>query len=149
MEALRAGASERGQMVVELAVVLPVMLAVMVIACDCMAFMGESARFDQLAFQQVLAEAASPARDAYPLEERMQRAQESLSSAFDGTGQSVRIEWDAADTSFGDMVTCRCTLRMAPWPLDVSGGDVFGIGAPVHLEHVCTFAFDPYTPGKL
>ena len=48
---MRRGFDERGQMAVELAVVLPVVLIVLVIAIDCAVYLGECARFDHLAAQ--------------------------------------------------------------------------------------------------
>lgn len=136
-------------MAVELAVVLPVMLAVMVIAVDCMVYMGTAARFDHLAPQQVLALASSPSKESYDLDRRMEEVQQALSASFSRTGQSVTVECEDAGSTFSSMVVCRCTLRMVPWPLAPSARSVFGLEVPLYLEHTCSFALDPYTPGEL
>lgn len=136
-------------MAVELAVVLPVVLAVMVIVVDCMVWMGECARFDQVASQKVLACATSPAKESYAPETRVQLVSEALAAAFAERGQTVSVSCEDVQVPFASMATYRCTLQMVPWPLSHPGATVFGISVPVSLEHECVLVIDPYTPGKL
>ena len=61
MRAARVFSDESGQMVVEMAVVAPVMIVVAIIAVNLMWFMEACARFDRLAPDIVVALAVSPA----------------------------------------------------------------------------------------
>lgn len=129
--------SEGGQMAVELAIVAPVILVVLVIVIDMLVFAGECARFDHIAPQRVLAQAASASMDGYAGDARVTAIQAALEEDFAKNGSSVEVS--CADAS---MATYRCTFRFAPWPLSIAG-------APALLEHECSIAVDPYTPGEL
>ena len=140
---------ESGQMAVELAVVLPVVLAVMVIALDCLVFMGECARFDHLAAQQVLAKAVSPASGAYDVGARSSAVKSELAAMFSDHGMQVDVSYADAGVSLSDMCAFTCTLRMPPWPFSSHGSTVLGISIPTALTHSYTLVVDPYTPGAL
>lgn len=133
---------EDGQMVVELAVILPVLLIVLVIALDSLVFASECARFDQLAPQHVIALASSPAKDGYALDARGAAVEAALTADFSRKGSSVSVSCEDAGMPFSSMSVIRCTFRFSPWPLSAAG-------APAALEHVCCIAIDPYTPGEL
>ena len=117
---------EGGQMAVELAIVAPIILVVLVIVIDMLVFAGECARFDHVAPQRVLAHAIQAA----------------LEEDFAKNGSSVEVSCEDAGAALASMATYRCTFRFAPWPLSIAG-------APALLEHECSIAVDPYTPGEL
>lgn len=133
---------EHGQMAVELAVVMPVILIVLVIAIDMLVFAGECARFDHIAPQRVLAQAASAPIDGYELDMRTAAIHAALESDFAKEGSSVEVSYEDAGAALASMSVYRCTFRFAPWPLSIAG-------APALLEHECSIAVDPYTPGEL
>ena len=126
---------EHGQMAVELAVVMPVILIVLV-------FAGECARFDHIASQRVLAQAASAPMDGYELGARTAAIRAALESDFAKEGSSIEVSYEDAGVALASMSVYRCTFRFAPWPLSIAG-------APALLEHECNIAVDPYTPGEL
>ena len=131
---------EHGQMAVELAVVMPVILIMLVIAVDMLVFAGECARFDHIAPQRVLAQAASAPIDGYELGARTAAIRAALDFAKEGS--SIEVSYEDAGVALASMSVYRCTFRFAPWPLSIAG-------APALLEHECNIAVDPYTPGEL
>ncbi len=133
---------EHGQMAVELAVVMPVILIMLVIAVDMLVFAGECARFDHIAPQRVLAQAASAPIDGYELGARTAAIRAALESDFAKEGSSIEVSYEDAGVALASMSVYRCTFRFAPWPLSIAG-------APALLEHECNIAVDPYTPGEL
>lgn len=145
MNAFGPRGSERGQMTVELAVVLPVIVVVMVIAIDCLVYIGQCARFDNLAAQRVIALANSPGSESYETEARVEAVEEALSEDFSDWDQTVEVECDSS----GGADVYRCTLSFPPWPLSASGGSLFGTAIPAALEHEYALAIDQYTPGDL
>ena len=133
---------EHGQMAVELAVVMPVILIMLVMAVDMLVFAGECARFDHIAPQRVLAQAASAPIDGYELGARTAAIRAALESDFAKEGSSIEVSYEDAGVALASMSVYRCTFRFAPWPLSIAG-------APALLEHECNIAVDPYTPGEL
>lgn len=133
---------ENGQMAVELAVVMPIILIVLVIAIDMLVFAGECARFDHLAPQHIVAYATSPAMDEYAPEARVSEIQRALEADFAKNGSLVEVSCEDAGQALASMAVYHCTLRFSPWPLSMAG-------APAMLEHECELAIDPYTPGEL
>lgn len=146
----RCVANESGQMAVELAVALPVLLVAMVIATDLLVFTSECARFDHLAAQAVLAQGTSPGKGEYELETRASNIQAALSESFAGEGMEVQVS-QQAQAGFAMWQTCAftCTFKMAPWPFKRGSLDVFGAQVPLSLTHDYTLAVEPYTPGKI
>ncbi len=143
----RGSAAERGQMSVEMAVSLPVLVVCMVIAIDVLVYMGECARFDHLAPQEILACATSPSHGAAS-QANAQGVQDALSSEF--SRYNAQVEVDAQEGGVLDgAVVYTCTLSLAPWPLGFAGSSVLGTGVPLALRHSCSFAVDPYVPGQL
>ena len=133
---------ENGQTAVEFAVVIPIVLIVMVIIIDAMVFISECARFDQLVPQRIISLAVSPSRDSYDPGARIAAVQASLNSDFEKQGASVQVTTEDAHAPFASMTIYRCTFRFTPWPLPANN-------ALAYLEHTCSFAVDPYTPGEL
>ena len=134
--------SEKGQMAVELAVVVPVILLIMVITVDALVFTSECARFDHLACQRILACATSPGKTGYALDSRAAAVQSALEADFAKNGSSVEVSVEDAGVPLASMNVFQCTFRFSPWPLSTAG-------APLTLDHSCCLAIDPYTPGEL
>lgn len=144
-----------GQMVVEMAVVTPVMIVVAIIVLNLMWFLEASARFDRVAFDAVIATAVSPA-DGEGLAEHA--ATEAITEAMGGLrGVTVEVSastvWD--DLASGDGFTMApqltryvCTMVYEPWPsaLTVAGVEA---GIPLELRHERAIVVDRYRPGVL
>lgn len=136
-------------MAIELAVCLPVLIITMVVALDCMVYMGQCARFDALAAQNVMALAVSPAHGAYSIDARKGAVQQALSQEFSTGGASVGVEVSDAGAALASMSVFTCRLKVPPWPLSHGGASVFGTGVPLCMEHEYKVVVDPYTPGEL
>lgn len=139
---------EEGQMVVEMAVVTPVMIAMAIVVLNLMWFIEASARFDRVAPDAVLAMAVSP------------------EGGIDGSGgnwavcQAIEVSvesysaWELAEPdgigfSFAPHLTRYvCTLTYHPWP---SGFSVAGFDAsiPVELTHQSMLVVDRYRSGVI
>lgn len=151
---------EEGQMVVELAVVTPVMLVVAIVVLNLLFFMEACARFDRVAPDIVMALAVSPSQDDAEAGSQAHRVSEALREAMGGLrGVEVHVEersaWEAAQEegqigfSFAPHLTRYvCTMSYTPWPsaFTVAGVDA---GIPARLEHVRTFTVDRYRSGVL
>ncbi len=141
---------ERGQMSVELAVCLPVILMVMVLAIDMLVFMAECARFDHVVPQQIEAYATSVKGSNATISEIKANILESLESKFDADYESVSVSQKKGSTLLNDDSRVRiytCTLEMTPWPLASGGITLFGMTIPTSLTHTCSLAIDPYDVG--
>ena len=128
---------------------IPVILVVMVIGIDSLTFAAAAARFDHVAPQQVLALAASPAKDGYEISSRAAAVQSALAEDFSGHGMSVSVTASDAGAAFASMEGYTCVLTMPPWPLSVGGLPALGASGPAVLRHECALAIDSYTPGAL
>ena len=80
--------------------------------------------------------------DGYDAGVRVDAIQAALEEDFAKNGSSVEVSCEDAGMALASMATYRCTFRFAPWPLSIAG-------APALLEHECSIAVDPYTPGEL
>lgn len=140
---------ESGQMAVELAVMLPVVLAILVVAIDCLVYVGECARFDHLAPQRVLELAVSPGRDAPDEAARVEAVRSALAAEFDGHGETVEVSCSDAGAVLSGARDYELRLSMPPWPLEGRGLSVFGVRVPTRLSHTCHLVVDPYQPGAL
>ena len=134
-------------MAVELAVVLPVIIVVMVIAIDCLSFVGQCGRFDNLAAQHVLALAVSPGSESYGVSERAADVASALEADFPSSVHTVSVTADEGAST--GAVTFTCTLSTVPWPLSAGSGSLLGMEIPASLDHDFAICVDCYTPGDL
>lgn len=161
----RSGQS--GQMTVELAVCIPVLLAVMGVAVNLMVFLGDCARFDRLAAEAVRVEAASPGYGRYSTAARVDAVESLLSSCFaqqehlsirvqasagttgestrDDQGEQQNNELGAAFSLEPHHETYACTLSYLPWGF---GDSFFGIRFS-GITHTRSYTIDPFRPGVL
>lgn len=147
---------EEGQMVVEMAVVAPVMIVAAVIALNLMGFLEASARFDRVAPDIVLALAVAPEGEASD-GGQVHRVTEALQGAMGGSGR-VRVSawaegaWESGEGggvgfSFAPHLTRYvCTMAYAPWPQSFSVAGVEA-GAPLELRHDAVVVVDRYRSG--
>lgn len=137
--------SEKAQMTVELAVALPVLLAVAVIAVNALLFFSECAAFDAAFRDAVRIHAASPAY-GQDLEQSRAQVATALSESFDRpyTASNVAVE-GAADGH----VTFASTLEFSPTLFGMGlKSSVFGVELP-KIAHTVSFTVDCYKPGVL
>lgn len=139
------GKDERGQATVELAVVLPVVIIVAVIAINALSFLGACAAFDRIAHQAVCALGPSPAsgQSASSVAAEVSAAVENQVGA-DNVAVSVTARED-----WGGMTWF--TARLEYWPTLFGLGlrqSVFGVPLSP-LVHETTFAVMRYQPGIL
>lgn len=136
---------EQGQMTVELAVALPVLLAVAIIAVNALLFFSECAAFDAASRDAVRICAASPAY-GQDLEQSRAQVAAALSEAFDRpyTASSVAVEGSADGHA-----TFTSTLEFSPTLFGMGlKSSVFGIALP-KIAHAASFTVDCYKPGVL
>lgn len=144
-------------MVVEMAVIAPVMIVVGIVVLNILWFMEATARFDRAVPDAVMVAAVSPAGDEAGgnREHEVTQAIEAAMGEMRGVSVAVRAQsvWDADGTSSGVVVAPHltrytCTLTYAPWPraLTIAGIEA---GIPVALRHERSFVVDRYRPGIL
>ena len=154
--------SSNGQMSVELAITIPVILAVMGILINTMGYMDVTARFDRLAAEAVRIEAVSPGYGAYDTRTREGRVRTLLQEQFTDEGGRVSIKVTAysgpatgdysEESSSGSLFslipqleTYECTLTYSPWGFKDS---FFGIRF-FEMTHTRSFTIDPYRPAVI
>ena len=135
----------QGQMTVELAVCIPVLIAVSLVVCNAMLFLENCASFDRLAKDAVRVYAASPAQ-GQSAADCAALVQESLSKSF--SQDYLEVDVQCAGTSGG----CMCysaSLRFRPTLFGRSfSGAVYDVFLRP-LEHTTQLVLDPYKPGVL
>ena len=139
---------EQGQMTVELAVMIPVLVIVAVIAMNATLFFSECAAFDRLARNAVRAFATSPAYG----EGATQSCDAALGAIEEGMGIAEKEYLEASvsvmDESLGQK-RFRATLRFTPTLFGLGlKSSVFGVSLP-KLEHSTELVVDVYKPGVL
>ena len=141
---------ERGQAVVELAVVAPVLLALALIAYNVMTFAAAVARFDRVAPDVVLAQAVSPAHAG----EGVDAVRAELERAMEGYDVELEVAVAEGAASGGEellslavsLETYTCTLRYAPAPSSFSIAGVH-VEVPAFLVHEREVVVDPWRSG--
>ena len=153
--------SSRGQMTVELALTIPVVMAVLGILINTMMYLDVSVRFDRLAAEAVRIEAASPGYGSYGTNARADKVRALLQQQFADEARFVRIEvraYAGAGTAAGEqggigslfslvagLETYECILYYSPWGFD---GSFFGINF-FGLKHTRSYTIDPYRPAVI
>lgn len=143
-----------GQMTVELAVTVPVVLVVALVVLNLMWFVDACAAFDQVALDAVVAHGVSPAGEQTELASVEEvRAALELALGREGTCEvEVRAEGvgeEGAETSFviSPLLTrYTCTLVYRPWPRLLRMPGVT-YEAPLALRHERELVVDRYRPG--
>ena len=143
MKALAADA--RGQMTIELAAALPVLLAVALLATNALVFFGQCAVFDRAAHQAVRVHAVAP---AYGQNAAMScaLAEADILQALGGANVDVRVSCSSAG---GDLERYTATLSFSPTLFGYGlRSRVFGVQMP-HLTHTTEYVVNTYKPGVI
>lgn len=143
---------ERGQMTVELCIVIPVCLIIAVIVVNSLTFFAQCAAFDRVGRNAARTVAAVPSDGATTaqmeadilglVEEEMEGIEVSCRS--DG-----RVIGDGFSVDSLGYTTYVLTFEYAPTLFGLPlRGSVFGVDLP-RLQHSTALTVDGYTPGKL
>lgn len=126
---------ERGQMAVELAVLMPVILAAILIVWNLGRFLTACVLFDRTARDLALAQGVSVSGEQTD-DVRVEEIAEALGEVFaDWPECEVAVAASRSSSGgFGPLVQFRCTLSFRPWP---SSFVVAGVnaGIPFALVH--------------
>ncbi|MEE8723893.1 MAG: hypothetical protein SOI23_03895 [Atopobiaceae bacterium] len=144
-----------GQMAVELAVLLPVVIVVALIDYNLMRFVGACAAFDHVAFEQIVAQGVSPRGDAR--EPAVDEIRVQIEQALQMKSCEVEVTAERMVASPGRsegltfpisplLTRFTCTLSYHPWP---SSFVVAGVSfrAPFALVHSRALVVDRYRGG--
>lgn len=141
----KTGRAQCGQMTVELAVCIPVLIAVALVVFNAMLFLENCAAFDRLARDAVRVYAATPAHGQSRSDSAV-LVQSQLEEAFSEDYLSVSVQ--VSDKAPG-FVTYTATLQFMPTLFGRHfSGTVFGVSIGV-LSHTTQLVIDPYRPGVI
>ena len=141
----RIGKDENGQMTVELAVALPVLIIVAVIAVNACTFFAECATFDRITRQAVRACAASPSY-GQGADQSCAMIEEEVREALSDGPFDVAVSHDATGADLDEFTI---TLEYHPTLFGMGlRSQVFGVEMP-SLVHVATYVIDVYKPGVI
>lgn len=147
---------QHGQMTVELAVLVPVVIVVALTVFNLMRYVSACSAFDRIAADAVIAQGVAPAGGAQLT--AVSEVEQSISSALDmrSCTVSVQAESAAADSKTAGLgvgfplspllTRFECTLSYTPWPSSlVIAGMTYK--APLQLQHTRTLVVDRYRGG--
>ena len=149
---------ERGQMAVELAALIPVILVIAAVSFNALIYMGECARFDRVAAEAVRVYGASPGYGQYSASACNANIKAFIEDSFgdrEGLDFSVisvdigAISGHELRSSTGLVFSIipsnrKYSCTMSYTPIMFRSG-VFGASFG-QVEHVCEFVVDPYKP---
>ena len=139
----RAGGREGGQMTVELAVAMPVLVAVAVIAVNACTFFCQCAVFDRVAHEAVRVYATSPAYGEGP-GQACASIEQAVRSQLCEQNLDVSVAYAKVGADFDEY---RVTLGFRPTLFGMGlRSEIFGVSLP-KLEHTTTYVVDSYKPG--
>ena len=145
MGILRKTREDAGQATVELAVVLPVAIAIAVIAVNALSFLGTCAAFDRMARQAICAYASAPDAGQGPAEVAA-LVEGELEEALDAPNLTIEVTVQGTAASFQRY---GARLSFAPTLFGLGLKDeVFGVSLP-RLVHEVDLTVDAYRPGVL
>lgn len=150
-------------MVVELAVCLPVILALVGVSLNVLGYLNVCARFDRVAADAVRSQATSPAYGEDGVTLAASRVEGVIERAFDsntGSGFDCEFTVVAAETGGGGrsdaseggvsfsllsrLDSYECTVTYHPWPFSKIVFLQF-----FELSHTRSYTVDPFRPGVL
>lgn len=143
-------AEERGQMAVEIAVLLPVIIVVALVVVNVLHYAELCARFDRLANDAVLIQGVSPAgtstaaRNSAAVQQQLEEAMDAPSCEVEVTAEDLSLSEGGALVNLAAGTTrYTCALVFHPWPTRVSiAGASFSAGAS--LRHERSLVVDCY-----
>lgn len=150
----------QGQMAVEMAVLMPVVLAVALVCVNLLHFAELCARFDRVTLDSVVVQGVSPSGATGDLG-RVEAVRSALADAMGdaacevsvreepvgvGTGQSGAGQSGVALSLAAGSVRYVCELAYHPWPSSFGMAGV-GFELPALLRHERSLVVDPYRAG--
>ena len=137
--------NETGQMTIELAAVLPVLMIVAMIAVNAMTFFAECAVFDRAAHEAVRVHAAAPAYGQGP-SQSCALAEADIRTALGDDNVVVSVTHTSAER---DLDRYTATLEFSPTLFGMGlRSHVFGVDMP-RLVHTTSYVVDSYKPGVI
>ncbi|MDR3136875.1 MAG: hypothetical protein LBU07_05650 [Coriobacteriales bacterium] len=152
---------QSGQMSVELALCIPVILMVTGVLLNVLGYLNVCARFDRVAAEAIRIEATSPGYGQAGSDASAARARALIERSFAQSllsiGVDIAIEVEPQDALAGGsgvagadigfsllprLETYRCSITYHPWPFDRIAGLRFFV-----LTHQRDYTVDPYRPG--
>ena len=150
----RRPGNQSGQMTVELAVLVPVVIVVALVVVNLMEFVDACAAFDRLSLDEVIAEGVSPAGEQ-SIPASVAAVEDALRAAL-GRETRCDVEVRAERVSAGEgesllsvaplLTRYTCTLVFRPWPRELRLPGI-SYSAPLELRHERTLVIDRYRPG--
>lgn len=135
----------RGQMMVELCVVFPVVIVIAVIATNALSFFGYCAEFDRISRNAVRTYATAPAH-GQATDESVALVSNAVESAFDASNLQCEV---TANKDYRGYETYDMTLKFTPTLFGLGlQTEVFGVSIP-QLKHTSHLTVNPYKPGML
>lgn len=147
---------ESGQMTVELAVIVPVVIVVALTVFNLMRFVEVCAVFDQVALDAVISQGVSPAGELSEVAS-VGAVEHCIEDALASERCTVSVSTDQATTSVSGgkgivfpvsplLTDFTCTLTYRPWP---SSFVIAGVAyeSPVVLTHSRSIVVDRFRPG--
>ena len=133
----------RGQMTIELAAALPVLLVVALLAVNALTFFGQCAVFDRAAHQAVRVHAAAPAY-CQGVSTTCALVEADIRQALGDVNVDVSVACSAAGR---DLERYTATLSFSPTLFGYGlRSQAFGVQMP-HLVHTIDYVVDSYKPG--
>lgn len=134
-----------GQMTIELAAAIPVMIAVAVISTNAMLFFSECAAFDGVACEAVRVHATSPGF-GQSQGDALYRVSQAVASQFDKPYTTTSVSCERVGLG---MVRYTARLEFAPTLFGMGfRSEVFGVALP-RMSHSVEYVIDPYKPGVI
>ena len=148
----------KGQMAVEMVVLMPIMLAVVGITINLLVYFGDCARFDRVAAEAVRTQAASPGYSGYGSTSRAQAVKAQIERSFAGSKHlSFTVSATGGAGGGGSagggkgvsfslnprLETYVCVMSYRPWGF---GDSFFGVRFS-GIPHTRQYVIDPYRPG--
>lgn len=152
--ALRLAAERKAQATVEMAIVVPVLVALAIIAYNLMLYSSAVARFDRVAPDIVIAHISSPAtgeghsRDSAraTAELELARAMGDLPVEVDISPEETEGAGDSIFRLVGSPGAYRCSMLFRPWPSRFSIAGI-SLSVPFGLHHERRVVVDSWRPG--
>ena len=136
---------ERGQMTVELAVMLPIIIIIAVIATNAVLFFSDCAAFDRVSREAVRVYAASPAY-GQAQSQSVALVRESIEAVLDQPYLETEV---SAEAQTGGCVRYSMTLEFSPTLFGMGlRSEVLGVSLP-KLSHTATYVVDTYKSGVI
>ena len=145
MGVMRKVREQSGQMTIEVAVAMPVLIVVAVVAVNVMTFFGECAVFDRVACEAVRVHATAPAY-GQGVGQSVALVEQTIRSQLDESNLSVSVTHGVTSP---DLDVYTASLEFSPTLFGMGlRSEVFGVSMPC-LRHSVRYVVDGYKPGVI